>query len=174
MSILTRRAKLPRPKIETLEMMPQMNRVCPKVLCSLKRNSICNKIIISKQRRLIINDNHYKNMKRQKFYRSSKPTILILFCLLMSFCNSSCIRKNYDDSTIENKENQNKFFELLRFCNPKGNLLWEENSQSLFVTRGFEDRSKDLMYFKIMKLNVIILFCIFVLGIKSDLIHYRI
>ena len=92
----------------------------------------------------------------------------------MSFCNSSCIRKNYDDSTMENKENQNKFFELLRFCNPKGNLLWEENSQSLFVTRGFEDRSKDLMYFKIMKLNVIILFCIFVLGIKSDLIHYRI
>ena len=113
-------------------------------------------------------------MKRQKFYRFSKPAILILFCLLMSFCNSSCIRKNYDDSTIENKENQNKFFELLRFCNPKGNLLWEENYQSLFVTRGFEDRSKDLMYFKIMKLNVIILFCIFVLGIKSDLIHYRI
>ena len=68
-----------------------------------------------------------KNMKRQKFYRSSKPTILILFCLLMSFCNSSCIRKNYDDSTMENKGNQNKFFELLRFCTPKGNLLWEEN-----------------------------------------------
>ena len=33
LSILTKRAKLP--KIKTLEMMPQMNRVSPKVLCSL-------------------------------------------------------------------------------------------------------------------------------------------
>src|SRR5574344_395688 len=110
-------------------------------------------------------------MNNNKFY---KPAILISFCLLMSFCNSSCIRKNYNDSTMENKGNQNKFFELLRFCTPNGNILWQENSQSLFVTRGVEVRSKDLMYFKIMKLNVIILFCIFVLGIKSDLIHYRI
>ena len=95
-----------------------------------------------------------KNMKRQKLYRSSKPTILILFCLLMSFCNSSCIRKNYDDSTMENKGNQNKFFELLRFCTPKGNLLWEEKSQSLFIRRGFEESSKDIKYLKIQNIAI--------------------
>jgi len=78
----------------------------------------------------------------------------MLFCLLISFSTSSCIRKNYDDSTMKNKENQNKFFELLRFCTPKGNILWEEKSQSLFVTRGFEDSSKDIKYLKIQ--NIII------------------
>ena len=90
-----------------------------------------------------------KNIK--KFY---KPTILMLFCLLISFCTSSCIRKNYDDSTIENKENQNKFFELLRFCTPKGNILWEEKSQSSFVRRGFEDSSKDIKYLKIQNITI--------------------
>jgi hypothetical protein len=89
-----------------------------------------------------------------KKYVFSKPTVLMLFCLLMSFCTSSCIRKNYDDATLENKENQNKFFELLRFCSPKGNILWEEKSQSSFIERGFENISKDTKYFKIQNITI--------------------
>ena len=91
-------------------------------------------------------------MKNNKIFY--KPTVLMLFCLLISFCTSSCIRKNYDDSTLENKENQNKFFELLRFCTPKGNILWKEKSESLYGINGFEDSSKDIKYLKIQNNNI--------------------